>query len=72
MTRQIGNARYPPIRAIQIADREKHSFGNRISSSMCLVRQLDPNERPFSMLTHSSGTCQFRTLVDKRTAPRPF
>jgi hypothetical protein len=23
---------------------------------MCLARQLDPNERPFSMLTHSSGT----------------
>ena len=42
----------------------RHLLGNRISSSMCLARQLDPNERPFSMLTHSSGTCQ-------RTNPLP-
>jgi len=36
-----------PIRAIQIADREEHSFGSiGIGSSMCLARQLDPNERP--------------------------
>ena len=30
---------------------------------MCLARRLDPNERPFSMLTHSSGTCQIRTFT---------
>ena len=36
---------------------------NRLSSSMSLARQLDPDERPFSMLTHSSGTCQFRTFA---------
>jgi hypothetical protein len=30
---------------------------------MCLARQLDPSERSFSMLTHSSGTCQIRTLT---------
>ena len=39
----------------------RHLLGNRISSSMCLARQLDPKERPFSMLTHSSGTCHQRT-----------
>ena len=35
---------------------------NHLSSSMSLARQLDPNERPFSMLTHSSGTCQKPTV----------
>jgi len=61
MTRQIENAATHPIQSIQIADREKHSFGlNRISSRTCLARQLDPNEQPFSMQTHSSGTCQKR------------
>jgi hypothetical protein len=36
---------------------------NRLSSSTSLARQLDPNERIFSMLTHSSGTCHERTFV---------
>jgi hypothetical protein len=37
---------------------EKGSWLNCLSSSMRLASRLDPNERPFSMLTHSSGTCQ--------------
>jgi len=67
-----GNAH--PDREWQLATLLSHSYRgqrgtalqlrlNRLSSSMSLARQLDPNERPFSMLTHSSGTCQFRTFA---------
>src|ERR1700730_11128413 len=42
--------------------REAQLWLNRISSSMCLARQLDPNERPFSMLTHS-----FRNPAQERS-----
>src|SRR6266436_3679269 len=44
---------------------------NRLSSSMSLARQLDPNEGPFSMLTHSSGTCHKRSSAYTPRGPDP-